>query len=92
MDNQPNFFITPLEPLMPSDGLCQHCRVRRATLDWVGEGGTLGHVHGLYERWCEVCATTEQLAYAKRQAARVPELEAKLLATLADPPSPAGTR
>jgi hypothetical protein len=58
--------------------LCQHCRRRPSTTKWVGNGGALDLVHGFYQLWCDFCATTAQLEYAREAAARVPELEAKL--------------
>lgn len=68
--------------------LCANCQQRQATLNWVGEGGTLGFVHGMYQRWCEVCATTAQLKYAREQAAMIPALELKLAGLgVSDPPS-----
>jgi len=59
---------------------CANCKTRKATMDWVGEGGVLAWTHGMYTRWCEYCATEAQLKYARERAAAIPELEAKLKA------------
>jgi protein-arginine kinase activator protein McsA len=45
---------------------CQHCHKREATVHWVGEGGVLDFVHGMYEEWCEICSLEAQLAHAKK--------------------------
>ncbi len=51
------------EKELPKD-LCQHCRERKATINWVGKGGMMDYIHGGYERWCEFCVLKEQLKYA----------------------------
>ena len=58
--------------------LCANCQSRPAEIDWVGEGGTLAWVHGMFSRWCLRCATEAQLKHARETAARIPELEQKL--------------
>jgi hypothetical protein len=58
--------------------LCANCKERVATLDWVGEGGTLAYAHGLYVRWCQQCATEAQLVHARAMAADIPALERRL--------------
>ena len=58
--------------------LCANCKIRPATLDWVGEGGTLAYVHGMSVRWCERCAVEAQLAYAEKLASEIPVLRARL--------------
>ena len=58
--------------------LCQHCHKRPATIQWVGDGGMLAFTHGMYENWCDFCATTEQLKAARRSAKHIPRLEKKL--------------
>jgi hypothetical protein len=59
-------------------GLCANCGKRPATIDWVGNGGALAISHGVYERWCEVCALTAQLEHAQKMAGRIPDLERRL--------------
>lgn len=58
--------------------ICQHCGKRKATINWVGIGGVLDFVHGNYQRWCNYCATKEQLKHARKAAKRIPMLERKL--------------
>ena len=60
------------------DDMCEKCHKRKATTNWVGQGSTLDFVHGMYQRWCEYCATEEQLRYAKKIALRIPILRRKL--------------
>lgn len=62
------------------EGMCSKCGTRKAVLDWVNDGGALAYVHGLSMRWCELCAVETQLEHARKQAARIPELEAALKA------------
>jgi protein-arginine kinase activator protein McsA len=57
---------------------CQHCNKREATINWVGGGSFLEYNHGFYERWCERCATKEQLKHAKKEMKRLPKLIIKL--------------
>ena len=63
---------------MKKKELCQNCRKREATVDWIGDGGTLAFSHGMYQRWCEYCCTDKQLQHAKKLASMIPELEQKL--------------
>lgn len=63
---------------VPVTDLCVHCQTRPATLNWYGDGGALAVVHGPGLRWCQHCAVTEQLAYAKKLAATIPDLERQL--------------
>ena len=58
--------------------LCQHCHKREASVQWVGDGGIIAMTHGMYENWCDFCATTEQLKHARRSAKHIPRLEKKL--------------
>lgn len=58
--------------------ICAKCGKRPGTLDWVGEGGALAYVHGMSVRWCELCATTEQLKYARARATEIPLLEKRV--------------
>lgn len=66
----------------PSNGttpICAKCGLCPGTEIWVGEGGTLAYVHGIYTpHWCLICVTTEQLLHAQKVAATVPELQKKL--------------
>lgn len=57
---------------------CVNCRTRPAAVNWVGGGGALAYVHGMSVRWCDYCATSAQLSYAKDLAAEIPALERKL--------------
>lgn len=62
----------------PKDQTCTRCIKRPATQWWVGDGGILGAVHGMITPYCDRCCIEEQLISAREQAARIPELEAKL--------------
>ena len=57
---------------------CQHCGKREGTVTWVGNGSFLEWNHGMYEMWCEHCATKEQLKHAKKEMKRLPKLIIKL--------------
>lgn len=63
--------------------MCANCQIRPGTVNWVGEMGMLAHTHGFGSMWCEVCTTRAQIVYAKKQAARILELE-KMLEKLLD--------
>jgi len=58
--------------------LCANCNNREGTICWIGDGGALAYVHGMYSMWCELCATIANLDYAKKQANLIPELEKKI--------------
>lgn len=57
---------------------CANCHVREGTIKWVGDGGSMALVHGVYTLWCERCVVAVQLAHAEERAALIPELRAKL--------------
>lgn len=57
--------------------MCQRCNERPGTETWC-DSGVLGFVHGMSAQWCERCVVEEQLAHARKAAARIPELEAEL--------------
>lgn len=79
----PDRMALGMPPECPNDGLCQKCRERPATLDWVGDGGTLAWAHGMSSRWCEICALRAQVVHCREAVERLPSLEAKLDAELA---------
>jgi hypothetical protein len=58
--------------------MCANCGERPGTLQWVGEGGVMALVHGMYQMWCELCAARAQLDYSREQATRVADLEARV--------------
>jgi len=65
----------------PSDApadLCQSCLQRPATMNWTGQGGTLAFVHGMFQRWCELCVVSAQVAYALKIQDGLPALKARL--------------
>lgn len=70
--------MAPDAPSVKPETLCPKCEQRPGTEIWVGEGGTLAYVHGFHAYWCKPCVVTEQLAYARKSAARIPELESEL--------------
>lgn len=57
---------------------CVNCKEREATRYWCR--GPLEHSHGMGVWWCEVCVLREQIEHARERAARLPELEAALIA------------
>lgn len=60
---------------------CNKCHTRPSTVNWVMDSGALGLVHGMSElrcERCERCCVEEQLEYARKLSASIPELEAKL--------------
>jgi hypothetical protein len=58
-------------------GPCVTCG-QPATTDWVGEGGVLAWTHGMSSPRCKRCCLVDQIAYARKVVARLPELEAEL--------------
>ena len=63
---------------------CVNCGKHPGTVKWLGENaGAIDLIHGFYQWWCRRCALEAQLAYARKQAARIPDLEAKLKAAAA---------
>lgn len=62
---------------------CQNCNKRKATEDWVGDGGALAIVHGIVSKWCKVCCLETQLKHAIERATAIPALEKELAESLA---------
>lgn len=62
----------------PDGRMCDKCGKRPATERWVGEGGTIGYVHGAYAWWCLRCCLVAQIEYAEGCAVRLPDLRRKL--------------
>lgn len=60
------------------DGRCVKCLTRPSTGTWVGDGGVLAYTHGFGESWCDLCMAREQLAYAEKLAAQIPDIRARL--------------
>lgn len=58
--------------------ICVNCSQRKASLDWVGDGGAMAYVHGMSVRWCERCAVEAQLQYARARAKEIAGLEKRL--------------
>ena len=63
----------------PDGQTCSRCNKRPATAWWTDEG-IVAAVHGMFTPRCERCCIEAQLEHAKRLAASIPELEAKLAA------------
>lgn len=55
--------------------LCANCGEREGWTRW---GDMLAITHGMAPMWCELCAVTAQLEYAKERAATIPALESRL--------------
>ena len=58
------------------EDMCVKCNKRTATVDFAAD--TTAAIHGWTIRICELCYIKEQLAFASKQAARIPQLESKL--------------
>jgi hypothetical protein len=58
--------------------VCQNCNCREATENWVGEGGDLAYVHGMFYKWCKICCVEAQLKHARERAESIPVLEKEL--------------
>jgi hypothetical protein len=57
---------------------CSKCKTGKATTWWTGDEGVMGFIHGMGVPYCDRCVTEEQLEYARKIAATIPTLEAKL--------------
>ena len=60
------------------EDLCQNCKHRLATENWVGEGGMIGYIHGMYARWCKVCVLEKQCKHIRDSIALLGQLEKEL--------------
>lgn len=58
------------------DNLCGRCHLREATQNF--SEGPFAFIHSVYVRYCDICVLEEQLLYAQKAAARIPELEGLL--------------
>ena len=52
--------------------------MRQSTTKWVGEGGVMGSVHGMYQEWCENCCLEAQIKYAEKHKNDLKKLKEKL--------------
>lgn len=59
-------------------GICTNCLVRPATHNWVGEGGFMSYIHGMFVRWCELCVVSTQVEACRKSVNELPKLEARL--------------
>lgn len=81
------------DSFVPKEGQpCGNCKTRPGTVQWVGDGGVMGLIHGMYDFWCEICCTEAQLKNARDSAARIPELEKKLKELTMGPEIPGTTQ
>jgi hypothetical protein len=72
--NGGNTWVSPTaEP-----GHCLKCGREAETTSYIGDGGMMAVTHGFSQQWCEMCIVRGQIAYVQDQAARLPDLEAKL--------------
>lgn len=71
--------------LPEADGLCGNCHERQGTEPWVGEGGTLAYVHGMFSMWCKRCTLKAQIEHSEACAARLPALREQLEQELRQP-------
>ena len=58
--------------------ICQKCKKREATTKWVGEGGVVDFIHGMYQEWCGICCLEAQIAYAEKHKNDLKKLKEKL--------------
>lgn len=65
-------------------GTCARCNTRKAAHQWIGGQSALDYIRsGAWTPYCNICALEEQLAYARKEAARIPDLERQLADALA---------
>jgi len=57
---------------------CEKCGRRQATIKWVGEGGIMAFVHGMYHDWCEKCALEAKIKYAEEHQGDLQKLRKEL--------------
>lgn len=57
--------------------MCKTCSTRQATKWWTNDG-IMAAIHGGAIPRCERCCIVDQLAHARKMAAKIPELEARL--------------
>jgi len=62
----------------PTLRVCANCKIRPGTETWVGEGGTLGLVHGFSAQWCLRCCLEAQIEYCQKAADRLLSLKEML--------------
>jgi hypothetical protein len=63
---------------IPQGTMCYHCGKHSATHHWYGDTSVMGFVHMDPEFWCECCCLREQIVYAEKQAAKLPQLRSEL--------------
>ena len=65
--------------LKPSkSSMCQHCHNRKATIQWIGTGGIMDALHGMFEMWCERCTLEAQITYAEEHKSDLERLKKEL--------------
>lgn len=59
---------------------CDNCHKNKGTVRWCGNTDAVSAMRNMSSlpTWCDHCATTEQLKYAKELSNRIPELEKKI--------------
>lgn len=60
----------------PVNVTCGNCGKRPASVWWTE--GTVAAIHGMVAAWCDHCATTAQIKFARERAADIPRLEQRL--------------
>lgn len=63
---------------VPEGAICTNCKVRPATLRWVGDGGVMALTHGGSTVWCELCVVRAQADYAAEGVRRLETLNRRL--------------
>ena len=53
--------------------ICQNCNKREATQTYTDD--MMSFIHGMSAQWCMYCVLTTQLAFARKQADRIPIIE-----------------
>lgn len=58
--------------------VCAKCGRRPAEVDWTGDGGVVGWIHGTHERRCMICCLEAQIEYAEGRVRALPQLKKEL--------------
>lgn len=65
--------------MKPDPGqLCENCGTHPGTVCYVGDGGTMGFIHGAFAWWCKCCTLKAQIKHCEEAAERLPELRKEL--------------
>lgn len=63
---------------IPKGTVCANCKKHEATVNWLGEGGTLAIAHGDWQAWCKCCSLKAQVKFCQDAVKRLPKLKKSL--------------